>query len=329
MPWSITIARIAGTEIRIHLTFLLLLLWIGIAQYLDGGTAQALDGVLFVVAVFACVVLHELGHALAARRYGIATPDITLLPIGGIANLSRIPDNPTEEIVIAFAGPLVNVVIAAILVVPLGLRVGPMLLTSHGLLPEGLANTPSLNTLLVWLFAANVSLVLFNLIPAFPLDGGRMLRALLAMFMGLPRATRAASAIGQLIAVGLGVYAVLSGHFILALVALTTITGVGLNILLGLTGQVSLGHVGFYSIGAYIAAILTLHGVSFWIAFPVAGLIAGLVGGLTSSRRRNPISLLCAAAGLKYRRTNGNALARPATSASRAIATRRFCDIWG
>ena len=89
MPWSITIARIAGSEIRIHLTFLILLAWIAIAEYLEGGAAAALDAFSFVIAVFACVVLHELGHALAARRYGITTPDITLLPIGGLARLSR------------------------------------------------------------------------------------------------------------------------------------------------------------------------------------------------------------------------------------------------
>ena len=115
MSWSITIAQVAGSEIRIHLTFLILLAWIGFAEYFSGGAAAAVDGVVFIIAIFACVVLHELGHALAARRYGIATPDITLLPIGGLARLSRIPEKPAEEIVIAIAGPLVNVVIAAVL----------------------------------------------------------------------------------------------------------------------------------------------------------------------------------------------------------------------
>src|SRR6478672_7465678 len=105
MPWSITIARIAGSEIRIHVTFLLLLAWFGIGEYVQGGAAAAVDMIAFILAVFACVLLHELGHALAARRYGIATPDITLLPIGGLARLSRFPEKPSEEIFIALAGP--------------------------------------------------------------------------------------------------------------------------------------------------------------------------------------------------------------------------------
>ena len=125
MTWSIAIGRIAGSEIRIHLTFLILLAWIAIAQYLQGGQQAAIDAVLFVIAIFACVVLHELGHAIAARRYGITTPDITLLPIGGLARLSRIPENPREEIVIALAGPAVNVVIAVVLIAILGARFDP------------------------------------------------------------------------------------------------------------------------------------------------------------------------------------------------------------
>ncbi|MEI9405122.1 site-2 protease family protein [Mesorhizobium argentiipisi] len=119
MQWSYQILRVGGTEIRIHLTFLLLLAWIGIAYYQEGGTSAAIEGVGFIVAVFACVVLHELGHA-AASRYGIRTPKITLLPIGGVAELERLPEKPSEEIVVALAGPLVNVVIASFLVLALG-----------------------------------------------------------------------------------------------------------------------------------------------------------------------------------------------------------------
>src|SRR5262249_36283841 len=109
MPGSITIARLFGSEIRIHITFFLLLAWIGLDDYTSGGAAAAVDGIAFTIAIFACVLLHELGHALTARRYGIPTPDITLLPFGGLARLARMPEKPSEEIVIAIAGPLVNV----------------------------------------------------------------------------------------------------------------------------------------------------------------------------------------------------------------------------
>src|SRR5262249_1957605 len=152
------------------------LAYIAIDAYGRGGPSAALEGVVLIVAVFACVVLHELGHALAARRYGITTPDITLLPFGGLARLSRMPEKPSEEIVIAIAGPLFNVVIAFLVFFALGpaLETGVM----------GRVEDPTYS-LLARLFSANVLLVLFNLIPAFPMDGGRVLRALLAFW--LPR----------------------------------------------------------------------------------------------------------------------------------------------
>jgi len=211
MPWSITIARVAGSEIRIHLTFLILLAWIGIIQYGAGGPAAALDSVLFIVAVFACVVLHELGHALAARRYGIATPDITLLPIGGLARLSRIPDNPTEEIVIAVAGPAVNVAIAAVIIVVLGGSFDPAAMASIEDPDPGF---------LVRLAAVNVILVLFNLIPAFPMDGGRVLRALLAYRLGRRRATEIAARIGQGLAFVFGFVGLMSANVLLVFIAI-------------------------------------------------------------------------------------------------------------
>ena len=211
MPWSITVARIAGSEIRIHLTFLILLAWIGIAEYIQGGPAAALDGVLFIVAVFACVVLHELGHALAARRYGITTPDITLLPIGGLARLSRIPENPAEEIVIAFAGPAVNLLIAAILIVILGARIDPTALASIENAEPGF---------LARLAAVNIFLLLFNLIPAFPMDGGRVLRAILAFRLGRRRATDIAARIGQGLAFVFGFVGLMSGNAILVFIAI-------------------------------------------------------------------------------------------------------------
>ena len=211
MSWSITIARVAGSDIRIHVTFLILLAWIGLAQYFQGGAAAAVDAVAFIIAIFACVVLHELGHALAARRYGITTPDITLLPIGGLARLSRIPENPAEEIVIAIAGPLVNVVIAAVLIVILGARFDPTTVASIENSAPGF---------LTRVAAVNIWLVLFNLIPAFPMDGGRVLRALLAFRLGRRRATEIAARIGQALAFGFGFWGLMTGNVFLVFIAI-------------------------------------------------------------------------------------------------------------
>ena len=211
MSWSITIARIAGSEIRIHLTFLLLLAWIGIAQYSEGGTNAAIDGVAFIIAVFTCVVLHELGHALAARRYGITTPDITLLPIGGLARLSRIPEKPSEEIVIALAGPAVNVVIAALLILVFGAELEPAVMSE--------IENPSYG-FLTRLAGVNIFLVLFNLIPAFPMDGGRVLRAVLAIWYPRRRATNIAATIGQALAFVFGFVGLVGGNPLLIFIAI-------------------------------------------------------------------------------------------------------------
>jgi Zn-dependent protease/CBS domain-containing protein len=211
MAWSMSLGTVFGSEIRIHLTFLLLLAWIGLAQYAHGGTAAAVDGVLFVSAVFACVVLHELGHALAARRYGIRTPDITLLPIGGLARLERMPEKPLEEIVIALAGPAVNVVIAVFLIVVLGAGVDVSVL-------EEIENPEP--GFLARLAAVNVFLVLFNMIPAFPMDGGRVLRAVLAFNTPRAKATRIAASIGQALAFGFGFLGLMSGNPILVFIAI-------------------------------------------------------------------------------------------------------------
>lgn len=211
MQWSFPIGRVAGSELRIHLTFFLLLLWIGIVHFRQGGTPAAIEGVAFIVAVFACVVLHEFGHALAARRYGIATPRITLLPIGGVAELERMPEKPSEEIFVAVCGPLVNVAIAAVLILFLGARVNPETLAE--------LENPALG-FLARLAAVNVVLVLFNLIPAFPMDGGRVLRALLATRYSRARATRIAAKVGQLAAFAFGFLGLLGGNPLLIFVAI-------------------------------------------------------------------------------------------------------------
>jgi Zn-dependent protease/CBS domain-containing protein len=210
MSWSITIARIAGSEIRIHLTFLIFLAWIAIAEFIQGGSDAAIGSVGFVVAVFACVLLHELGHAFAARRYGITTPDITLLPIGGLARLSRMPEKPSQEIVIAVAGPLVNVVIALVIILALGAKFDPAAMAQIENPAPGF---------LVRLAGVNVFLVLFNIIPAFPMDGGRVLRALLTFRMGRRRATELAARIGQGFAFALGFLGLISANAILVFIA--------------------------------------------------------------------------------------------------------------
>jgi len=211
MSWSIPLGRIAGTEIRLHLTFLLLLAWIGLAHGIAGGMAEALQGIVFICLLFGCVLLHEFGHVAAARRYGVKTPDITLLPIGGVARLERIPEKPSEELVVALAGPAVNVVIAALLFLALG-GVPPV---------EAAANLESpAHGLLARLFWVNVTLVVFNLVPAFPMDGGRVLRALLAMRLGARQATAIAASIGQALAFGLGLWGLLAGAPLMVFVAL-------------------------------------------------------------------------------------------------------------
>ncbi|ALK11072.1 site-2 protease family protein [Blastochloris viridis] len=195
MSWSIPIGVIAGTVVRIHLTFLILLAWIGIAGYATGGASAALDAVLFISLLFACVVAHEFGHIFAARRYGIRTPDVTLLPIGGVASLERMPEKPGQELVVALAGPAVNVVIAGVLMLAMGAAIDLSYLNE-------IENAGA--SLIARLTAANLFLAAFNMIPAFPMDGGRVLRALLATRMGFARATALAAAVGQGVAFLLG-----------------------------------------------------------------------------------------------------------------------------
>ena len=188
MLWSFPIATIAGTVVRVHVTFLLFLIWIGGTQWRVAGREAAIESVVFMALVFACVLAHEFGHIAAARRYGIRTPEVTLWPMGGVASLERIPEKPSEELVVALAGPLVNVAIAVVLFVVLGASLdGAQLAAIEN--PRG--------NLLARLAATNIFLVVFNLIPAFPMDGGRVLRALLAMRRPHAEATRIAARIGQ------------------------------------------------------------------------------------------------------------------------------------
>ena len=209
MGWSIKLFDVAGTAVRIHMTFFLLLAWIGAIHWMRGGPEAAVGGVLFILILFLCVLLHEFGHVFAARRYGIRTPDVTLLPIGGVASLERMPEKPSQEIFVALAGPAVNLVIAVILIIALEARFD---LTQMAQLEQ--AQT----TLLGRVAAANVALFVFNLIPAFPMDGGRVLRALLAIPLGFTTATRVAATIGQGLAIVFG-FLGLFGNPLLILIA--------------------------------------------------------------------------------------------------------------
>ena len=197
MKWAWKIASFSEIQIFVHATFVLLPVLVMFEALAAGGTlGVALWAVFFVLAVFGCVLLHELGHALMAARYGIGTRSITLLPIGGLAQLERMPEKPRQELAVALAGPAVNVVIAVSLFLGIQLAGG-----FQG--PQTFSAISSSWT--VKLMVANIVLVLFNLLPAFPMDGGRVLRALLAMNMSHDRATRVAASLGQTIAIFLGV----------------------------------------------------------------------------------------------------------------------------
>lgn len=211
MAWSFSLGRLFGTDVRVHLTFFLLLGWIGYATYAEAGWPAAVSNMLFVLALFACVVAHEFGHALAARRYGIRTPDITLLPIGGMARLERMPETPRHEIIMALAGPAVNIVIFITLTLLFGARLNADSLTNIGTVETNFATR---------LAAVNLFLALFNLIPAFPMDGGRVFRAVLSLWMDRVKATRVAATGGQIVAFLFGFLGLSGGNPVLILIAL-------------------------------------------------------------------------------------------------------------
>ena len=207
MKWSIKLGRFLGIDVFMHFTFVLLISWVAYANWRQGQSiAAAVTGVTFILALFLCVVLHEFGHAISARRYGIRTRDIILLPIGGLARLERIPTKPIQELWVALAGPAVNVAIAIGLFIWLKITA-----TLEPMSSLTLTTGPFLERLMI----ANLFLVVFNLIPAFPMDGGRVLRALLATRQDYSRATQTAAAIGQGIAVIFGFLGLFYNPFLL------------------------------------------------------------------------------------------------------------------
>lgn len=207
MKWQWKIGTFAKIDVYIHATFLLLIGWVGYSHWLENQSwLEVLSGVGFILTLFLCVILHEYGHALTARKYGIKTRDITIYPIGGVARLERMPEKPIEELWVALMGPAVNVVIAAGLFAALFLTGNLVPLTELGV-----ASGSFLERVMV----VNISLVLFNLIPAFPMDGGRVLRALLAMRMDYVRATQIAANIGQGMAFLFGFIGLFTNPFLL------------------------------------------------------------------------------------------------------------------
>ncbi len=244
MGWSVKVATVKGIEIKVHLTFLLIILWAAVegGTGIEGGLRGAVFGVVSTTLLFVCVVLHELGHSLQAMRYKVKVRDITLLPIGGVAQMESIPEKSSQELAISLAGPAVNFVIAGVLA-PLALWIlitqiatylsRPVYLLSGtgqrllGWILDGLFYGTDWKALVFYLLSMNMTLGIFNLIPAFPMDGGRVLRALLALRLDYLRATRIAVNVGRGLAVLLGVAGLMFFQFPLVLIAVFIYAGAG------------------------------------------------------------------------------------------------------
>ena len=206
MSWSWRVGRIAGIDVHVHATFLLLLGWEAFRHYrAHGDPAEVIGGMFSILVVFGIVALHEFGHAMAARRYGIRTRDITLLPIGGVARLEGVPRDATKELMVALAGPAVNVALAAVTYLFLALGRGPLGFGEAMDVGGGFLDR---------FFWMNVSLAVFNLLPAFPMDGGRVLRAVLAMRLDYARATQLAATVGQAMALLFGILGLIYDPFL-------------------------------------------------------------------------------------------------------------------
>ena len=288
MGGSFRVGRAAGIDVKVHWTFLLLLAFFAYLGYTGSGSivgALVTSGV--IVALFVCVLLHEFGHSLVAQRMGLQVPDITLLPIGGLARLKSMPERPIDEVKIAVAGPLVNVVLAPLFFAAAFL-LGADLLRPANIL-EGAG---SLGEILVYLGFINVALVVFNMLPAFPMDGGRVLRGLLATRLGPVRATDIASTVGQVFAVGFFFLGLTTGQYLLALIAVfiffgasgeaqmvrqrETMRGLSVSDVMG-TKRLTETITPYHNFGQVFDAVL--HG--YQEDFPVVDDEGGLVGILT------------------------------------------------
>lgn len=223
--WSLRLGSVSGIDIRVHFTFALLVLLVANLASQQHGSRGAMFGAVSIICLFCCVVLHELGHSLVAQRLGVGVREIVLLPIGGVARLLSEPKKPLHELLIALAGPMVNVVIAAGLF--LVLQISPTQLLDWTQLHQQFVAPPSPRGLLVLLLYGNLMMAVFNMVPALPMDGGRVLRASLSFFMGQVRATNVAAGLAQVLAVGVAFFAIQSGEPLLVLIAVLVFMGAG------------------------------------------------------------------------------------------------------
>lgn len=221
MRWSYRIFRAFGIDVRVHATFFFIVAYFAYvwgAAREPGGIYGALYGVVLVVLLFALVVMHELTHSLVARRFGVGVRDITLLPIGGMAAMEEMPREPRQELLVAVAGPASNVALGLVMAALAPLLVDTSLFSDFGRLSDALL-APGFQGAYLYLLFVNVMLAVFNLLPAFPMDGGRVFRSILAMRMGRAKATRVAVGTGQVFAVGLGLLGVFGGGIMMVVVA--------------------------------------------------------------------------------------------------------------
>ncbi len=211
MKWSWKIGRFSGIDLKIHATFAIIIVWVIYNHMITGDSLRTtIESLIFVLIIFTCVILHEFGHALTAKKYGIKTLDIILLPIGGVARLERMPEDPKQELWVALAGPAVNVLIAFIIFLILFLTGSPIPLVNIEIFT---------GSFLAKLMALNIILVVFNMLPAFPMDGGRVLRALLALRMEYAKSTKIASKIGKAMAILFGIIGLFSNPFLVFIAA--------------------------------------------------------------------------------------------------------------
>lgn len=280
MKYSFSLGKIAGIKLFVHWTFTILIGWI-IFSNLNAGYSliQVFWSVLFILSIFLCVTLHELGHALAARHYKIETLDITLLPIGGLARLKSIPEKPSEELVVAAAGPLVNVIIFLILIPFTYSFFDSLDLQTVGLI-DSVSFLPTLAIINLWLF-------LFNLIPAFPMDGGRILRSLLSYKLTRQKATLIAASIGQILAIGFVFLGFFGNPFLIF---------IGLFIFLGAQAETTFVQTKFFLKNFYAHDVLMKEYKTIELNEPVRTAVTMLLNGQSKTflvtDNENPVGVL-------------------------------------